>query len=204
MFSALSVVLMLSALLTPQVAHASTTIDIDTGTAATSSVAAVPFYSQFKDISSAKWQKVGCGIASLAMVVDYFSTSTISVDKLLSQGITAGAYSEDGWTYSGLIALAKKYGLSGESRILYNLSSDAAFKKLKKDLQSGPVLASVHYKFDPKNPIPHLVVLTKIEGGMVYVNDPAAITGDKKIPVDDFIKSWKKRYIVLQVQTKIS
>ena len=39
---------------------------------------------------------------------------------------------------------------------------------------------------------------TKIEDGMMYFNDPASSGGNKKISVDTFIKSWKKRYIVLR------
>ena len=199
MFSVLFAPFLISALSSPLIAQASTT---DTFVAAhaqaTSTQALVPFYSQFKDISSPKWQKVGCGIASLAMVLDFYSTSTPSVNSLLSQGIALGAYSSDGWTYAGLIGLAKKYGVHGESRILYSLSGNSAFTKLEADLMSGPVVASVHYKFDPKNPIPHLVVVTKVEDGMVYYNDPAASGGNKKISIDTFIKSWKKRYLVLR------
>jgi len=165
--------------------------------AATTSVG-VPFYSQFRDIASSKWQKVGCGIASLAMVVDYYSTSSPSVDTLLSQGIKLGAYSSNGWTYDGLIAVAKKYGLNGQSRILYGENSGAAFDQLAADVKHGPVIASVHYKFDPKNPIPHLVVVDRIENGFIYYNDPAATAGYKKIPIKSFTSAWKKRYLVIR------
>lgn len=167
-------------------------------TVATTTVPNVPFYSQFRDITSPKWQKVGCGVTSLAMVVDFYSTSTISVNKMLTQGIAAGAYSNAGWTYAGLISLAKRYGMQGESRILYQASSAKATKTLKEDLAAGPVIVSVHYKFDPKNPIPHLVVVNRIEGETVYYNDPAASGGDKKISVSDFLKAWKKRYIIIR------
>lgn len=166
---------------------------------ATTSMQDVPFYSQFKDISSPGWQKVGCGIASLAMVVDYFATSSVSVNKMLSEGIALGAYSsKNGWTYAGLISLAAKYRMQGESRILYNTSTENALAKLQSDLKSGPVLASVHYKFDPKNPIPHLVVINRIEQDSVYYNDPAAASGNKKITLAKFLAAWKKRYLVFR------
>ena len=59
----------------------------------------VPFYSQFKDISSAKWQKVGCGVTSLAMVIEYYNPDSVSVNTLLNEGIAAGAYlNSAGWT----------------------------------------------------------------------------------------------------------
>lgn len=166
---------------------------------ASSSIPSVPFYSQFKDITPPAWQKVGCGITSLAMVVDYFSTSTISVNRMLSQGISAGAYLKNaGWTYAGLIAVAKKYGMSGSSYVLSTLSQKAAFAQLKNSLKDGPVIASVHYKLDPKNPIPHLVVVSGIDGDTVYYNDPAAKTGERKISTADFLAAWKKRYIVIR------
>jgi uncharacterized protein YvpB len=85
-------------------------------TVATSSIPDVPFYSQFKDILSAQWQKVGCGVTSLAMIIDYYDPNTVSVNTLLKQGIAAGAYDTNaGWTYAGLIGLSQKYGLDGNS-----------------------------------------------------------------------------------------
>ena len=166
---------------------------------ATSTIPTVPFYSQFKDISDASWQKVGCGITSLAMVVDYYSTSTISVNRMLTQGINAGAYLKSaGWTYNGLISVGNTYGLEGKSYLLSSLTSQDAFAQFKNSLKDGPVIASVHYKFEPKNPIPHLVVVTGVSGDFVYYNDPAALSGEKKISTTDFIKAWKKRYIVMR------
>ena len=159
----------------------------------------VPFYSQFVDITPPAWQKVGCGVASLAMVIDYYKPDTVSVNVLLGQGTSSGAYLPSaGWTYKGLILLAKKYGLDGSSHDLAALSGSAAFATFKTYLQGGPVIVSVHYKFDPKSTIPHLVVLDGIEGDTLYYNDPAAKTGEKQISVADFLKGWKKRFIVIR------
>ncbi|CAN5686926.1 hypothetical protein BH11PAT2_BH11PAT2_04130 [soil metagenome] len=157
----------------------------------------VPFYSQFTDISSAKWQKVGCGIASLAMVIDYYKPA-VSVNTLLSEGIALGAYSDAGWTYSGLIATSKKYGMQGTAYDLGSSDMKTAFSAFTTKLEDGPVIASIHYKFDPKSTIPHLVVIDSIKDGLVYYNDPAAKEGGKTIAVADFQKAWKKRYIVIR------
>jgi uncharacterized protein YvpB len=162
------------------------------------SIPAVPFYSQFKDISSPKWQKVGCGVTSLAMIIDYYSPNAVSVETLLSGGIAAGAYTDAGWTYSGLIALSKKYGLGGSSHDLSGSDSATALTQIKSSLSSGPVIASIHYKFDPNSTIPHLVVIDGIKDGVVYYNDPAAKAGEKQISVSDFQKGWKKRFIVIR------
>ncbi len=167
---------------------------------ASSSVPSVPFYSQFKDISSPSWQKVGCGITSLAMIIDYYQdAASPSVNQLLKEGIAAGAYLQNaGWTYKGLIGVSKKYGFKGSSYDLGKQERSAAFAQFKKQLQEGPVIASVHYKFDPKSTIPHLVVITAIDGDTVYYNDPAAKVGEQKISVEKFLKAWKKRFIVVR------
>lgn len=164
----------------------------------TTTIPVVPFYSQFSDITSPKWQKVGCGITSLAMVIDYYKPA-VSVNTLLSQGIAAGAYLNNaGWTYKGLIGISRKYGLDGSSYDLGKLSSKAAFAEFEEYLKDGPVIASVHYKFDPKSTIPHLVVINGIKDGIVYYNDPAAKTGELQISTDTFLKAWKKRFVVVR------
>lgn len=161
----------------------------------------VPFYSQFTDITSPRWQKVGCGITSLAMLIEYYGAD-VTVDSLLKQGIAAGAYLESaGWTYNGLVSVAKKYGMNG-SWYDYGKSSNAtALAKIKNDLDTGPVIASVHYKFDPASTIPHLVVITAIDGETVHYNDPAAQSGDGTISLSKFTKAWKKRYIIVRPAT---
>ena len=167
--------------------------------AATYSVPDVPFYSQFKDVKSPTWQKQACGVVSLAMLIDYYKPDTMSVEKLLAEGITAGAYNEaSGWTYKGLIQLGEKYGLSGNSYDLSKQSSEIAFQEFKKYLSDGPAIVSIHYKFDPKSTIPHLIVINGIKDDIIYYNDPAAKTGEKKISVAGFLKGWKKRFIVMR------
>lgn len=163
-------------------------------------LALVPFYSQFSDITSPTWKKQGCGITSLAMVIGYYKQSSVSVDSLLAEGITAGAYSDAGWTYSGLISVASKHGMQGSSFDLASSGMTSAYGQFTKALATGPVIASVHYKFDPKSTIPHLVVINSIKDGVVYYNDPAAATGQLQIPVDTFTKAWKMRYIVIRPQ----
>ena len=166
---------------------------------ATTTIPQVPFYSQFKDITSTTWQKVGCGVTSFAMIIAYYKPNTVSVNTLLKQGIASGAYLSDaGWTYSGLIQLSKKYGLEGSSYDLAKVSQKTALVRLKEQLKDGPVIASVHYKFDPKSTIPHLVVIDGIETDIVYYSDPAAKVGGKQISTADFLKAWKKRFIVIR------
>lgn len=159
----------------------------------------VPFYSQFADITSPRWQKVGCGIASLAMLIEFYKPGSVKVDTLLDEGISAHAYLDSaGWTYAGLIGISNKYGLGGTSHDIAKLTMKDAFSELKTAVSEGPVMVSVHYTFDPKNPIPHLVILNGIEGDRVYYNDPAEKSGNGSISISTFQNSWKKRYIEIR------
>ncbi len=161
-------------------------------------VRSVPFYSQFTDISKTSWQKVGCGIASLGMLIDYYKPA-VSIDTLLNEGINAGAYVDSaGWSHAGLISLAKNYGLTGASHGLAHLTMKEAFATLEEAVAEGPVMVSVHYTFEPTNPIPHLVVVTSIENEAVYYNDPAEPNGNGNISVTKFQNAWKKRYIEIR------
>lgn len=165
----------------------------------TKTIHVVPFYSQFTDITAPEWQKIGCGIASLAMLIDFYSPGEITVDNLLAEGIASNAYiSSAGWSHAGLIQLAKNYGLSGEAVYMTDQSMSAAFSSLEKALEEGPVMVSVHYTFKPTNPIPHLAIVTGVENGKVHYNDPAEDSADGTISIEQFKSAWKKRYIAIR------
>lgn len=164
-----------------------------------SDVFSVPFYSQLTDISSPSWKKIGCGIASLAMLIEFYEPGSVDVDTLLQEGIEANAYLDSaGWTYAGLIGVSKKYGLTGRSYDLGSASMTTAFTALTEALEDGPVMVSVHYTFQPTNPIPHLVIANGVRDGKFYYNDPAAPSGDRSISVTQFKSAWKKRYIEIR------
>jgi ABC-type bacteriocin/lantibiotic exporter with double-glycine peptidase domain len=159
----------------------------------------VPFYSQFGDISSPKWRKVACGVTALAMIINYYETDATSPDTLLQQGIDDGAYvSGAGWSHQGLALLSEKYGFEGKPHDLSGSAGTIAFAKFKELLKDGPAIVSVHYKMDPKNPIPHLVVINGIDGETLYYNDPAAREPKKEISAENFQKAWKKRFIIIR------
>lgn len=166
-----------------------------------STLTTVPFYSQFTDISAPEWRGVGCGIASLAMIIEYYTDETVNVDALLAKGVANNAFLKDaGWTHGGLIALSNRYGLGGESVSVAHLNMNDAFDALTKEVEEGPVMVSVHYTFEPTNPIPHLVVIADIKDGKVFYNDPAEKGGGGSISVEKFERAWKKRYISIRPQ----
>ena len=132
----------------------------------------------------------------MAMVINFYKPGATSPDILLQKGISAGAYIKDaGWSHWGLANLAGQYGLKGVPVDLSGLGADEAFSGLKDELKKGLVIASVRYKFEPQNPIPHLVVISGVFGNKVFYNDPAESAGGGEISTEDFLKSWKKRII---------
>ena len=90
-------------------------------------------------------------------------------------------------------SLANDHGLDASPFDFSAKTMTFAFSNIEQSLKEGPVIASVHYTFDPKNPIPHLVVIRGIKDGEIYYNDPAI--GEGSISISTFKKSWKKRYI---------
>ena len=88
--------------------------------------------------------------------------------------------------------------MDGDLYDLRGQDTKTAFAHFQKSLKEGPVIASVHYKFDPESKIPHLVVINAIRDNVVYYNDPAAKVGEKTISVNTFLKSWKKKFIVIR------
>jgi hypothetical protein len=136
------------------------------------------------------------------MLIGYHTGSPMDVDTLLATGIAADAFLPTaGWTHAGLIDLARPYGLTGASQSLAHLSADKALATLRTVVATAPVMASVHYTFEPTNPIPHLVVVTGIDDTSVYYNDPAEPAGEGVITIEKFQRAWKQRYISIQPQT---
>lgn len=158
----------------------------------------VPFYSQIRDISDPKWKKLSCGIADMAMIINFYKPGAVAPDALLQAGLAAGAFIDGvGWKHQGLADLGHPYGLSGSGHDVSHLSKSEAFAVLAQHLEDGPVIASVYYTFDPASPIPHLVVITGTADGMVFYNDPAMREGDHAISIAGFLRGWKKRFITI-------
>lgn len=156
----------------------------------------VPFYSQFQDIPAVEWQKKGCGIASLAMAIDFYNSDDVSVSRLLKEAIVSGAYVKNvGWSHQGLTDLVSKYGLIGEIHDFNKFKAQKALIELKEILKDGPVIASIHNKFDPKATLGHLVVLTGYDDQYVFYHDPAGPKAQKKISNAGFLAGWKRRII---------
>ena len=166
----------------------------------------VPLFSQISDISSVAWQQKGCGVADVAMIVEFYKPKTTSVQEVLVEAIKGGAYVKNvGWSHEGLASLAIKHGLIGKTIDLSTLKNSAALSQFKNIVKKGPVIASIHRGFNPKSSFGHLVVITGFDDKLVYYNDPGKRDGIKTVALSDFMKGWKKRLIVIrEPDTKIA
>ncbi len=159
----------------------------------------VPFYSQFQDISRPEWRGQSCGIASMAMAIEFYKPKSFSITKLLSQAINSGAYDPAvGWKHQQLAELADRYGLVGTNYDFSEADNETALNNLEAALKEGPVVVSIHNKFDPRATLGHIVVLTGFENEFMLYNDPASAKVEKKISTLDFLKGWKKRFITVR------
>ncbi len=168
----------------------------------------VPFSSQYADIGSHEWRARGCGIASLHMVLAFYGR-TMLLDDLLREGLAVGAYREGiGWTHRGLVELARRHGCRA-----YNIDAaptsptpkfaPEAWGMLMAELEWGPVLVSVHARFDPTMPGGHIVVVTGWDGELLALNDPVEMAereGRKLMAGAAFRRAFKQRYIAVRAE----
>lgn len=163
----------------------------------------VPLYSQIADISWTEWKQKGCGVADVAMLVNYYKPKTTNVQEVLETGIKSGAYVKNvGWSHDGLASLAKKYDLTGTVESFYDFNKEVALAEFKKTIDEGPAIASIHRNFDPKLSFGHLIVVTGYDDKLVYFNDPGKKEGIRTVPVSQFMSGWKRKLIVIRPETK--
>lgn len=162
----------------------------------------IPFYSQqvseqtyqqdgFRSFEEAlSWEKRGCGIASVRMVIDGFQNKKglshcERQGAMIHKGLEKNAYKENiGWIHQGLCNIAADYGVKGEAFRGQDVET------LQRRIESGnPCIASVTPRFVGGQPIDsegrevwgtggHLIVVlgTLVEDGILkafIVNHPS-------------------------------
>ncbi len=179
-----------------------------TMTVNTEDSSAVPFYSQYRDVTQPEWQSRACGITALKMLLDFWharttQNKTVSLDELLgSKKVTEAFMQNVGWSHKGLVSIAQDHSYEGFNKDLVAMKATAkqAFAQLKKDSAYFPIMASVWNKFDPAKGGGHLVVVTGIKDGKVFINNPEAknnTDGIRTMSEAEFITGFKKRYIAV-------
>jgi hypothetical protein len=168
--------------------------------------------SQHLDLKNKDWQKAGCGIVSLLMLMEHQRGAgqrnkfkLPDINKLYQAGLNRRAYIKGvGWRHTGLVGLAKIYGFKQSQA--YDLANqpDKQAKQaedfLKGELAKSPVIASVYSKYEPGRG-GHLAVLLSLSSKKAILLDPDSRTREgiyKEIEATKFIAAWKKRFIVVQ------
>lgn len=159
-------------------------------------------YSQYLDLKKTTWQKSGCGIASLGMVINFYKPKKkIDLNELYQKGLDLGGYLKGiGWRHQGIVDVAKNYGFK-QSRAfdLAKESLEKASAKLKRELKKGPVIVSVYSKYIVgRNG--HLVVLMGLTDKTALILNPDTRSRKRiaqEVSLDVFWPAWKKRFIVI-------
>lgn len=173
----------------------------------------IPYYSQYRDVTDPEWQKRACGVVCLKMLLDARGLETPSLDEMIQDGVTLGAYSENGWLHEGLIALGTKYGgeLYRKEFRKKDTDPETALKlnhegidTILHELEAGrPVIISAIKNFEISNKF-HMVLLVgaEIEEGVVkgfYYHDPDSYTENKGayqfVSMSIFSKTWRRMAI---------
>ncbi|OIO31035.1 hypothetical protein AUJ77_00855 [Candidatus Nomurabacteria bacterium CG1_02_43_90] len=174
---------------------------------------AIPYYSQFFDVTDALWQPRACGVSCLKMLIEARGLKTPSLDMMIADGIILGAYSENGWLHEGLIALGKKYGAELSRKEFRKKDADVeTAERLNKEgvefivqtLEEGnPIIVSVIKNFEVRDKF-HMVVIVgmKKEVGEVqgfYYHDPDHKVREEAenlfVPIDIFRANWRRMVI---------
>lgn len=161
----------------------------------------IRLYSQYLDVLSDEWKPRSCGIVSLKMVLEYLCGEIYDADDLVADGVERDGFIKGiGWKHQALVDMANARGCDAKREDWSEHAPYDALERLSVALQSGPVIASVYSNLDPTTQSGHLVVVTGIEHGRVFYNDPAAHTRTdiaRWAKVEDFLNGWKRRVILI-------
>jgi len=162
----------------------------------------VPTRSQYLHIHHHEWKDRACGIVSVGMVLLFYKKKIKNFNHLLHEGLKLKGYKDGvGWTHEGLVRLIKTYKLHAEAYDWNKDPAHEAFLKLVSFLEYGPIIASIHKDFDPKND-GHLIVVTGYKDGYIYYNEPASRKNEsikRKLTKEKFLNGWKRRMLAIYI-----
>ncbi|MDE2019865.1 MAG: C39 family peptidase [Patescibacteria group bacterium] len=165
----------------------------------------LPDISQYLDLPLKNWKARSCGIAALATVIGFWNGGTPDLKKLRQEAVAGHAYQKGvGWRHKELASLALRYGLKGKNFDWAPEPEKIAWKKFRQALKKGPVIASIHKDFKPRNG-GHLIVANRIRAGKIFYHEPASRTRKgiiRSVSVNKFKTGWKKRIIAVNPETR--
>jgi len=171
----------------------------------------LPLVNQKTDTGDKKWANKTCGVCSLKMVLGYLNPKhkKLKVMSLVKKGLKKGGYMKNiGWKHSALVDLAADYGVKMRFQKIFlkkKKEKEGGLKFIIKNIKRGkPVIASVHYGFNPRRN-GHLVAVNgvRISGKRVfgfYIQDPYPTKKGNNYFVTkaEFLKGWRGGMIWLK------
>lgn len=175
----------------------------------------LPYFSQLRDIEAEEWKRRGCGVAVIAMVVNYYRPEAIQyLDHLIDEANAIRPFTERGWAHDVLVLLAHNYSVLGYREEFKTISDehqiyfrDAGIEKIAREVTAGrPVIISTVRKFNEEDKF-HMVVITGVKqvGEMIegfYYSDPDYATEkegkDQYVDLLTFKKFWRRMAIFLR------
>lgn len=88
------------------------------------------------------WSDRACGVACVAMILEFATGEPVSVVDLLHEGRDRGAYCERGWLHAGLAELLVSRGISASAEQVESVDDLAPVVRA-----GSPVIASVTLQF---------------------------------------------------------
>lgn len=168
------------------------------------------YHSQWRDVVREEWRPRACGIAVLAMMLEYAKPGRDipDLDRLIDDAVARGAHDPAiGWIHARLIALANEFDVALESRVYRAKAADEEEHLASKGLAEiavelsalRPVIASVRRGFSDAG-TPHMVVLSgageDVEGKYFLVHDPDSKSEEgaqyRRVSREQFEKNWRK------------
>lgn len=143
------------------------------------------------------WSDRACGVACVAMVLEFATAVPASVVDLLHEGRDQGAYCDRGWLHAGLAELLVRRGVPATAEQVESVDDLATIVRV-----GCPVIASVTLQFPlDGSKGGHLVLVTGVtceadRVASVHFNDPGRWGADNNVvPAERFAASFTGRII---------
>ena len=160
----------------------------------------VPFLSQYDESISEDWRSRACSVTNLYMVLKSRGVDT-TVQALIEEGESIGAFGPRGWTHEGIVRLAHNHGVSAYAQEFRSLDEQKAealgkkgIQKIHLHLEKGiPAIVSIQ----KENGSFHTITLVGSSENGFLVHDP-----EEKEPTvleeADFLKRWRRLSIFFE------
>lgn len=160
----------------------------------------VPFLSQYDESIPEGWRSRACSVTNLYMVLKSRGVDT-TVEALIEEGESIGAFGPRGWTHEGIVRLAHNHGVSAYAQEFRSKDAQIAetlqkkgIQKIRTTLEGGlPVIVSIQKESGSYHT---LTLVERSEEGFL-VHDPEEKEATY-IPEADFLKKWRSLAIFFE------